>query len=385
MAGYIFNLDSEDSLKLYINNGIYATKINYPVNRWRDFQEATFADYATMKAGDNVYFFIKRNIYGIGELTNINNDCKYSNFLSIKDPLKVKYDEINKELLWNENIIDNKFQPWVCFFKPAPYFFTKGIDMDDVLASNPSAFKMLRAFWKVSFIKFDDEENQALKNIILKFNQSCLQEHTSDCIYTTNYKYFHQEIDNKVKNNDYILNLSTILSCNDEDGRLTHEMALEAGILYQLSYRYPKTIDILGEWDYLSHQVVASPFKPIDYMDKMDIFGLKFITGFAPMKSKYVVIELKKDSGYNQDIEQLMKYVDWVKDEYCHGDYSMIESFLIAFDFPENINEYKNNYAVRNYIIGRRPAKSSKWNNLNIVKYKYNKELNEIEFIKFNE
>ena len=34
--------------------------------------------------------------------------------------------------------------------------------MDDVLASNPSQFRMLRAFWKLSFIKIDDDENQAL-------------------------------------------------------------------------------------------------------------------------------------------------------------------------------------------------------------------------------
>ena len=64
MAGYIFNLDSIESLMLYVNNGVYSTKINYPGNHWKGYQEATFADYATMKAGDNVYFFIDRKIYG---------------------------------------------------------------------------------------------------------------------------------------------------------------------------------------------------------------------------------------------------------------------------------------------------------------------------------
>lgn len=40
--------------------------------------------------------------------------------------------------------------------------------MDDALNSNPSAFRMLRAMWKVSFIKIDDEENRALFDILYK-------------------------------------------------------------------------------------------------------------------------------------------------------------------------------------------------------------------------
>jgi hypothetical protein len=385
MAGYIFNLDSIESLMLYVNNGVYSTKINYPGNHWKGYQEATFADYATMKAGDNVYFFIDRKIYGIGELVDINGDCKFSNFpllSSVNNPLAISYDEINGESLWSENVPNDKFQPWVCFFKPSPYFFTEGIDMDDVLISDPNAFKMLRAFWKVSFIKFDNEENQALKSIILKFNQDYLNEENNTHIFNSNYIKNHTQVENKIQSENYALDVSSILSyAVVEDGRIKHEMALEAGILFQLFYGDNETIEMFGNWDYLSHQVIASPFKPIDYMDKMDIFGSKFITGFSPIKSKYLVIELKKDSGNEQDIDQLMKYVDWIKDEYCHGDYSMIDAFLVAFDFSDDINTYKNNNAIRNYIVGRRPAKSLKWDNLKIVKYIYNRELGKIEFL----
>jgi hypothetical protein len=254
--------------------------------------------------------------------------------------------------------------------------------MDDVLVSNPDAFKMLRAFWKVSFIKFDSEENQALKSIILKFNQDYLNEENNKHIFNSSYIENHAQVENKIQNGDYALDVRSILSfAVVEDGRIKHEMALEAGILFQLFYRYNETVEMFGSWDYLSHQVIASPFKPIDYMDKMDIFGSKFITGFSPIKSKYLVIELKKDSGNEQDIDQLMKYVDWIKDEYCHGDYSMIDAFLVAFDFSDDINTYKNNNAIRNYIVGRRPAKSLKWDNLKIVKYIYNRELDRIEFL----
>ena len=80
MAGYIFSLDSIESLSLYIENGVYATKLTPPKGYWKAHHEATFADYVTMKEGDNIYFFIDRKIYGIGVLIDLQGNCKYSNF-----------------------------------------------------------------------------------------------------------------------------------------------------------------------------------------------------------------------------------------------------------------------------------------------------------------
>ncbi|MDI9208867.1 hypothetical protein MT361_09955 [Clostridium butyricum] len=71
-------------------------------------------------------------------------------------------------ILNNKNNIDNRC---FCIFKSYPNFFEQGIDMDDVLSSNPNKFKMLRAFWKLSFVKIDEDENKALKDIILKRNE----------------------------------------------------------------------------------------------------------------------------------------------------------------------------------------------------------------------
>ena len=47
-------------------------------------------------------------------------------------------------------------------------------------------------------------------------------------------------------------------------------MALEATLCDVLT-RHDDTV--FGHWDYISRQVVASPFKPVDYMDRIDIFG----------------------------------------------------------------------------------------------------------------
>ena len=63
MAGYLFNLDSLKASTLYTKNGIYSTKLSKPNKIWRTHHESTFADYATMKKGDNVYFFEVHMLY----------------------------------------------------------------------------------------------------------------------------------------------------------------------------------------------------------------------------------------------------------------------------------------------------------------------------------
>ena len=148
---------------------------------------------------------------------------------------------------------------------------------------------------------------------------------------------------------------------------LAHEMALEAGIINIISNN---DNCIFGNWDYISHQVIASPFKPIDYMDKMDIFGYRFIPNFSTI-SKYLVMELKKDSATIDAIIQVMKYVDWVKSEYAYGDYSMVTAYFVASDFPQEVINYTKQYVVRNFMRGIRPTLSLVWQDITLIRYSY--------------
>ena len=381
MAGYIFSLDSLQSLSLYTNNGAYATKMNPPNKKiWQTYHEGTFADYYSMKPGDNVYFFIKRKIYGIGKLINLAGDCKYFNFPGGGEPRIFNYKDEKDQLLWDEGDTSVN-QRCLCLFEPDPYFFENGIDMDDVLSSNPSAFKMLRAFWKLSFIKFDDGENQAFRDIVLKRNQDYLNlAAANQSIFP--YDPIHNRISGLLSENNYRMEsgISSILSSCADGDHLRHEMAIEAGLIHQLSVKDPHTCSIFGAWDYLSHQVIASPFKPIDYMDKMDLFGYSYIPDHFPTKSRILVGEIKKDSANKEDIDQLLKYVDWVKDEYCYGDYSMIDAFLVTYDFPKNVVRHKQNVGSRQYTIGVRPAQSLEWSNINLVKYSFQPQEGKLDF-----
>lgn len=376
MAGYLFSLDSRNSLNDCILKGVYSTKISEPKKVWRGHHEGTFADYCSMKKGDNVYFFIKRKIYGIGSLVNIYDDCKYLNYPDSNIPSIQKYKHIKNDLLLdngNKTSLNNRI---ICTFKPEPFFFENGIDMDEALSSSPSQFKILRAFWKLSFIKFSDEENQAFKTALFRNNIETLKNPAQETIIQSNYLEFHEQIKNKISlNSKYNLSLSPLLSTiSEKSGRIKHEMAIEAALIYQLSNNHKKTIEVFGKWDYLSHQVIASPFKPIDYMDKMDIFGYKYIDNQEPIIEKYLVIEIKKGIIEEQDILQLMKYVDWIKNEYAFGDYRMINAFMLGFDYHKNVISNLQENIERKFIRGVRPSISDEWNNVKLITYKLDDE-----------
>lgn len=364
-------LDSTESLQRCILTGTYSTILSEPNGRWMKHHEGTFADYLSMKEGDNIYFFIERKIYGIGRIKRINFDCKYLNYICADIPEKISEQEYEKR---------NPLLPYgspnnrcFCTFEPSPYFFINGIDMDEALNSNPTVFKMLRVMWKVSFIKIDDDENQALIDIVLKRNEIRLI--NGDDVFRFD-DTIQKDIDAKL-NEAYKLTAKTVLQSCADNYLIKHEMAIEAA-LCELLIKDNDTP--FGKWDYISHQVVASPFKAVDYMDRMDIYGYRFITGYSTI-SKYLVIEIKKDVANEEVIEQIMKYVDWIQSEYAYGDYSMIEAYIVASDFPLNLVNRRDIECKRYFTKGYRPSTSCIWESVKLIKYEYDKNIG----IKFKE
>lgn len=170
MAGYIFSI-SKDSWSDFCKNNLskgYFTPYTVEISKdhMTDSKRkarnkilvATFGDIVTMKPGDNIYFLSDRKLYGVGSAVQIGPDCKYDNY------------ENASAILPDCQMTPTKFLTtqstrarWVCLFKPNPYYFKTGVDMDDVLRYRPDSFKMLRAFEGLTFIKIDDEENRALR------------------------------------------------------------------------------------------------------------------------------------------------------------------------------------------------------------------------------
>ena len=344
-SGWIFNLDSIQSLKHYIKNGVYSTKVKPSTNNgWNAAYTGTIADYASMRAGDLVYFFIRRKIYGVGQLIDLEgtNSCVFCNFenaLLPQTPQKFQFPQkkfLSENLFYYENDVwDKEFeegrtfqQRWFCTFKPSPVFYD-GVDMDDLLKQDESHrdLRGLRTFWKLSFIKLSPSENEIFLNFIKEKQLKPLG-------YQSSYNDNHKFLKNRYKTK-YEFNLKKLVKANtNKNGSLKSEMVLESYILN--NFEKPKIKNIFGSWDYFSHQVTASPFKPRDYMDKMDIYGYSGGEGGVFNAKKHLLIEIKKGKATQRDVNQALKYVEWLKWEY--GTEKDINAYLIAFDFEKNLS-----------------------------------------------
>lgn len=365
MAGYIFSISSEEKLngvKRCIKNGDYASKVpndKLESSRGKQVAASVLADYCSMKSGDNVYFLSKRQIYGVGKLIDIGLDCKYKNYISAHELIpKTKYNKDDKPLK-KELKPDNR---WVCFFEPEEQFFTDGVDMDEVLSYKPESFRMLRAFQDVTFIKIDDEENMALKECIylknrkndkvFEFSQS---EHKRISLYNLE-KYL-------IKPEETIIN-----ECNVDSREINLEMLLEAEIVDKINHEGFAN----EKFDYVAHQVIASPFKPISYIDKMDIFAYKYLKKYPDEHKpidQYLVIELKKGRANAELLLQLMRYVDWISKEYASGDYSRIKAVGVASSYTKGIQKIFDEECVRSYLSDTHPNKTSIWKNIELYEY----------------
>lgn len=356
-AGWIFNLNSEEALKYYIKEGVYSTRIKPPKkNGWSIAYLGTIADYASMQAGELVYFFIKKKIYGVGELVDIGsiNSCVFKNLETAFYP-KIDDEYINNtpefyddSLVFHERNVwdckidkDSRFyqQRWVCVFKPYPCFY-EGIDMDDILKSDTTHkdLRGLRTFSGVSFMKLSPSENQIFKTYI---EAKKLSQFETDMQWQINHEKMANKLDTR-----HAFNLEPLIATKENaDGYVSSEMLIEASLLSSLVHKNKDVCNVFGLWDYISHQVTASPFKPVEYMDKMDICGYKGGDGGFWDAKEFLLIEIKKGSATDADVEQINKYINWLRHEY--GAEIEIKAFLVAFDYG-HINDISGDI---NFVI----------------------------------
>ena len=191
MAGFFVVLgdiqrDGETALKakdIYYNichYGMYSTNLNLSNDTadgtWAKTKEATFADYFSMKAGDYIFFFFDRKIYGVGKLVNIYDDCKYWGYVGANKPVVYDQDAIVDSRLTDTIMPENRC---VCFFEPIE-FFQYAVDMDEALMMYPNSFKSIRVIQERSFIRIADEEALALLAVLKRRNENIMPNDTPD-------------------------------------------------------------------------------------------------------------------------------------------------------------------------------------------------------------
>ncbi len=77
---------------------------------------------------------------------------------------------------------------------------------------------------------------------------------------------------------------------------------------------------------------------------------------------------------------KLMKYADWVKNEYAFGDYSMIKAFLVGYAFTDDVISKFADIVERKFIYGVRPSVSQLGNDVKLATYSFNALTNFIDF-----
>jgi hypothetical protein len=385
MAGYIFLLDKSVSPLEVFSKGVYSTRVprpdgrregrkKRPLDHWTSAAEGTLADYVSMRQGDHVFLFQNRKIYGVGILVNAGRNCTYQNFPDASNP-QTRLGSKNASVLYTPSVADEESgdYPWLCTFKMDPGLLAEPVDMDDALASKPHAFRSLRVMEKVSFTKLDDEETRALLDVLARRNKS------TGCTAIEEpaiHKYIHETTDDR---DDYNLNSKPIVeAAANPDGSLKHEMALEVAVVEHIASTNETTCPIFGNWDFVTHQFSASPFKPVIYMDRIDVFG--YARGQYDSITDFLIIEIKKGEAGDSQVAQLMKYVDWTAREFAGGDYSAIHAFLVAFDFDESLNGSLQRIAERGYTVGSRPAVSRVWTQMSLVRYHYDHAGRQVKF-----
>lgn len=414
-AGYIFGYNIEkpndskikEEIKKIFDEGCFGTRNNSPKNR-----NKIFCDYLSMKPGDNIYFFCHRKLYGIGTLIidknrfskeNSFDDCmfwasedKKNEFISESQKQNNNNTQISK------NVADAMVHIKFTFQYDSDFYNSEDkepvrADMDDVLKYKPSSFRNLRFFSNLSFIKIDDEENQALKEFFYLNRE--IQKHVAKNIDIQR-KIPEEELKPQQNKKQGLLKIiaKDIYTYNNNTTELPQEMILEAHVIEALKKGKNELTTILGEWDYISHQVVASPFKPAEYSEHMDIFCIKYLKspGMQHVPCGFLILELKKGElsvnrkkkeypkggEVEETLNQLMKYVDWVCNEYAHGDYRLIKSAIIANSYrlekKGKKGEQKENpifqlekMVTRHSLTETHPISHESWSDVSLISYSY--------------
>jgi len=374
MAGVIINLSGAEARERYSTGGAYSyrqARRDEGRAGWGTAQEMAIADYLALAAGDLVFFFENRRIFGVGRIVRMPATtravlCNYAASWDLSRRPGAPY-------LWEDEPEDDLADhPFVVFFEPEPAWFREGIDMDEALASDTHGYvKQLPFFAGLSFALLDDFEAAHLAALIRKANLSgeaypeghhSVHDRARDCL-AARPSVFDIDVD------DFVRQYS-------EQGLLRHEALLEAWLVDAFRNRWGLVSGVVGRErcpTFVGHQIPASPFKPHEYIDRIDLlaYDIERPTPHSPIPvtHSYLLAELKRDAATVDDVRQTLKYVDWVAHEHQGGDYAGISAMMVSAGYPDSVRAVAHSEGRREYVRPRRPYDTNTWQSLRLVTY----------------
>lgn len=319
--GLFITLYDEETLKLYLKNGVYGFLMkplmtDKPNSRSVFFQ--ILADYACIREGTEIFFFLKRKIYYGG--TVIGNKNIGSFYLNGETSPQGR--KLNAKLFWNEEDryekIENKTVDGVFKVngseKSQPFMICFDINLETgkYVSSDDLYFELggfpyplpSNSIQGMGFCTLTPGETNIIKNLIINSKNKI--------------DYSNSKISNT-------LNDKTLFTDDVIDQNIINEAELE----FNLLAAFDRFLSIINRKNYcLCRQVPISPFKP-ENMDKADIclYDLDDLINYGTIPN--VVIELKKDLADFHAYEQVVRYIKWL--EKILGDnVEHIEVYIVA-------------------------------------------------------
>lgn len=353
MSGGLFiALYDEESLKLYLNRGLYGFLMNpvfadKPSSRSRYY--AILADYACSREGTDVFFFLKRKIvYGGKIYGNKNIGSFYLN--GNTSPLGRA---AHADLFWDESKRKRYF--------PSQRTGVFKVTKDGADKAQPFIFQ------------FVHNENTG-KYIV------------SDELYLQLGKFPYPLPSNSMQGMGFctltpgeVLTLNTLMDKStkrigfdgqfevDRDGEevvfseglvsLKEELINEAQLEFTILSSLQPFKNFLTDDYILCRQVPISPFKPID-MDRADICLYSMMHPIKSGTIPNVIIELKREKANVKAYEQVTRYLTWIKMITSEEEFRQVSAYIIAPSFVKikraSVNlEFEDKISMYNVTTNR--------------------------------
>lgn len=323
-GGLFVALYDEDSLKLYLNKGLYGFLMppvvaGRPSSRSRHYN--VLADYACSREGSAVFFFLKRRIVYGGKI--FGNKTIGSFFLNGKtSPLGIRADA---DLFWDESV-RKRYIP-----TETPGVFR--IEKSGGLKAQPFLFQFRQDEYTGKCISSDELYFELGKypyplpsNSMQGMGFCTLTPGEVETLFAL-IKNSESRIDfqgyNEVeKSGEETVFDSELVSVTDE---MVNEAQLEFTILSSLK----PFSDFLNDEYVLCRQVPLSPFKPSD-MDRADICLYSMTKPLRNGTVPNVIIELKRNKATIDAYNQVVRYLRWIENITVPDEFKEIRAYIIA-------------------------------------------------------
>ncbi len=291
MGNHIF-LSSKENFQKCLRHGVYGGA-SHSLQR---VNSEIIAEFEAIKPGDFIFFYVRNiGIYGLWKATG-----------------RSSFDE---KKIWDSS--EQQYPYRVCF-EPIIRYFPKPIALSDVLDLGDKGRIWtfdLGSFRLKNHNPITADEGKELIRLLLRNNPI---------------SYPLRSIPEPYPASTDSLPLAFE---TDAKGHMKYEGFLNAWFMRGfVNGRFKETI---GEYrDFLN-------FVPTTFNKVMDIF-LTHVTEVdgVDILHKFTCIELKTGICVEEDLNQIVKYENWLVRKLADGDSEMVQSILVGFDFNDKVMEY---------------------------------------------